>query len=117
MRRPHDPIAAAEFARRQIDTAHQILAGHLSAGRELCMCGKTLPCSVAFTCSEVQRNYQRQLAGFEVPLADTVPLVPVTEEGSAAAPRHRRRRFRLFDHRWPIRSCWHSSTGQARTAP
>lgn len=99
MRQAHDPRRAAEFARRQVDTANQVLASHLNAGNGLCACGHLLPCSVALTCSEIQRIHLGELAELAAPLADTVVLQRVAAFEPTPAGRHtRRRRLWIFRH-------------------
>ena len=116
MRHAYDSRAAAEFARRQILTANQVLAGHLDAGNGLCTCGHLLPCSVALTCSEVQRVHQRELDELAAPLADTVVLRRVVvPEPSPVARHRRRRRLGLFGRVWPS-SSEHTNAGHLRAA-
>lgn len=116
MRHAYDPRAAAEFARRQIHTANQVLVGHLNAGNGLCTCGHLLPCSVALTCSEIQRIHQGELDELAAPLADTVVLQRVAmPEPSPVARHRRRRRLGLFSRVWPS-SSEHTSTGHLRAA-
>ncbi|WP_034268381.1 hypothetical protein [Actinospica robiniae] len=103
MRHPYDPVAAVEFARRQIDVANEILTGHLGTGHGLCMCGKTLPCTVAFSCSEIQRIYQGELAELSSPPADTIALPVLAEPQLVPAPKHQHRMpyWRTFCRGWP----------------
>jgi hypothetical protein len=116
MRHAYDPRAAAEFARRQVDTANQVLVGHLNAGNGLCACGHLLPCSVALACSEIQRIHQGELDRLAAPLADTVVLRRVAiPEPSPVARHRRRRRLGLFSRVWPS-SSKHTSAGHLRAA-
>lgn len=75
----------ADYARRQIAIADELLARHSHDGH-LCACGRARPCPVAQSCADTRRHYAGQLAA----LSDDTVLLPVVQpaETSRRRPWH-----------------------------
>ncbi|GAA1652421.1 hypothetical protein ACFQY4_11955 [Catellatospora bangladeshensis] len=68
----------AEYARRQIAAADEILTRHGRVAGDLCRCERPWPCPVAASCVSMREHYRARMAVIEatmrLPVVGTAPV-------------------------------------------